>query len=49
MDLEQGALDAYKEDYFKINASLGSNGGSVREVPLIATKEDHWRESQVKW
>ena len=44
MGLEQGTLGTYKEDYFKINASLGSGGGSVRgsaldrgEVPSIAT------------
>ena len=44
MGLEQGALEAYKEDYFKINACPGSGGGSVRgsaldrgEVLLIAT------------
>ena len=40
----RGALEARKEDYFKINASPGSGGGSVRgsaldrgEVPSIAT------------
>ena len=44
MGLEQGTLGTYKEDYFKINASPGSGGGSVKgsaldqgEVPLIAT------------
>ena len=44
MDLEQGALKAYKEDYFKINASPGSDGSSMRgnaldqgEVLSIAT------------
>ena len=43
MGLEQGALETYKEDYFKINASPGSGGGSKRgsafvwgKVPLIA-------------
>ena len=34
MSLEQGALEAYKEDYFKINASPGSGGGSVRGSAL---------------
>ena len=33
MGLKQGALEAYKENYFKINASPGSSGGSVRGVP----------------
>ena len=28
--LEQGALEAYTEDYFKINAYPGSSGGGVR-------------------
>ena len=44
MGLEQGTLEAYKEDYFKINASLGSGDSSMRgsaldqrEVPSIAT------------
>ena len=44
MGLKKGALETYKEDYFKINASLGSDGGSVRgnalvrgDVPSIAT------------
>ena len=43
MGLEQGILEAYKEDYFKINASPGSGDGSMRgsafdqrEGPLIA-------------
>ena len=49
MDLKQGALEAYKKDYFKINASPGSGGDSVRGLPSIATREDNWRESQVKW
>ena len=42
--LEQGTWGTYKEDYFKINASPGSGGGSVKgsalgrgEVPSIAT------------
>ena len=41
--LEQGTWGTYKEDYFKINASPGSGGGSVKgsalgrgEVPSIA-------------
>ena len=44
MGLEQGILKTYKEDYFKINASPGSGGGSIKrsalirgEVPSIAT------------
>ena len=47
--LEQGILEAYKEDYFKINASPGSDGGSMRGVPSIAIRKDYWREPQVKW
>ena len=42
--LEQGTWGTYKEDYFKINASPGSGGSSVKgsalgrgEVPSIAT------------
>ena len=34
MGLKQGALEAYKEDYFKINASLRSDGGSMRGSAL---------------
>ena len=30
----RGALEARKEDYFKINASPGSGGGSVRGSAL---------------
>ena len=44
MGLKQDALETYKEDYFKINASSGSGGGSVKgsalvrgKVPSIAT------------
>ena len=44
MGLKQSALEAYKKDYFKINASLGSGGGSrrgnalnQRKMPSIAT------------
>ena len=44
MGLEQGVLEAYKEDYFKINTSPWSGDGSVREntldwveIPSIAT------------
>ena len=44
MGLEQGTWGTYKEDYFKINASPGSGGSSVKgsalgrgEVPSIAT------------
>ena len=44
MGLEQDALETYKGDYFKINASPRSDGGSVKgsaldqgEVPSIAT------------
>ena len=32
--LEQGALEAYKEEYFKINTSPGSGGGSVKGSAL---------------
>ena len=34
MVLKQGALEAYKEDYFKINTSPGSYGDSVRRNAL---------------
>ena len=34
MGLEQGALEAYKEDYFKINASPRFDGSSVRGSAL---------------
>ena len=34
MGLKQGNLGTYKEDYFKINASLGSGGGSVKGSAL---------------
>ena len=34
MGLEQGVLEAYKDNYFKINASPGSGGGSVRGSAL---------------
>ena len=44
MGLKQDALETYKGDYFKINASPRSGGGSVKrsaldpgEVPSIAT------------
>ena len=61
MGLEQGTLEqdtweTYKEDYFKINASPESGGGSVKgsalsreEVPRLLQQEDHWREPRVKW
>ena len=48
MGLKQGTLEAYKEDYFKINTSPGSSIGNVKGVPSIATKKDHWMEPQVK-
>ena len=38
MGLEQGVLEAYKKDYFKINVSLGSVGGSVRASALNCYK-----------
>ena len=46
--LKQDALEVYKEDYFKINASPRSGGGSVRGIPLIAIRQDHWRKPWVK-
>ena len=41
MGLEQDALEAYKENYFKINASPRSSGDSVRGIPLIVIKKNH--------
>ena len=34
MGLEQGTLEAYKEDYFQINASPRSGSGSMRGSAL---------------
>ena len=38
MGLEQGTLEIYKEDYFKINASPGSGVGSVKKSALVQGK-----------
>ena len=38
MGFEQDALKVYKEDYFKINASPGSGGDSVRGSVLDCYK-----------
>ena len=35
MGLKHYALETYKEDYFKINASPGSGGGSKRGSALV--------------
>ena len=40
--LEQSALEAYTENYFKINAYPGSSDGSVRGVTSIAINKSHW-------
>ena len=39
--LEQGALEAYKEDYYRINASPGFGDGSKRGMTSIITIKDH--------
>ena len=49
MGLKQGVLEAYKEDYLKINASSGFSNGSIRRVSLIAIRKKYWKKLQVKW
>ena len=54
--LEQGTWGTYKENYFKINASPGSGGGSVkgsalgrREVPLVEGKCPRLLQQEDDW
>ena len=42
---KQGILEAYKENYFKINASPGSGGDSIRESALDCYNKKTTRRS----
>ena len=45
MGFEQGALEAYKEEYFKINTIPGSGSDSVRENTLDSYKKKTTEEN----